>query len=109
MNKASLDKFGPRTRNGGLLVLNSSLIDEKPQLSDTVAIVSVPANDLAVQLGNVKAANMVALGAYLQKSRILSVAAAAECLSDVLARRYHKTLPVNTEALHCGAEFAKNR
>jgi 2-oxoglutarate ferredoxin oxidoreductase subunit gamma len=108
MNKASLDKFGPRVRDGGLLVLNSSLINEKPQLSDSLAIVSVPANDLAVELGNVKAANMVALGAYLHKKGILSVAAAAECLSDVLARRYHKTLPVNTEALQRGAEFDRD-
>jgi len=109
MNKASLDKFAPRVTDGGLLVLNSSLIDEKPQLSDTVAVVSVPANDLAVELGNVKAANMVALGAYLHKKGILSVAAAAECLSDVLARRYHKTLPVNIQALDKGAEFARAR
>jgi 2-oxoglutarate ferredoxin oxidoreductase subunit gamma len=68
----------------------------------------VPANDVAVELGNVKAANMVAVGAYLQRKGIFSADAAAECLADVLAKRYHKTIPVNTEALRRGAEFAKN-
>jgi 2-oxoglutarate ferredoxin oxidoreductase subunit gamma len=108
MNKASLNKFGSRLKDGGLLVMNSSLIDEEPQLADTIDVLAVPANDLAVELGNVKAANMVALGAYLQRRELLGADAAADCLADVLAKRYHKTIPVNTEALRRGAEFAEN-
>jgi 2-oxoglutarate ferredoxin oxidoreductase subunit gamma len=109
MNKASLNKFAPRLKDGGLLVMNRSLIDGEPELSDTIDVLKVPANDLAVELGNVKAANMVALGAYLQRRGILSADGAADCLADVLAKRYHKTLPVNTEALRRGAEFAKSK
>ena len=109
MNKASLNKFAPRLKDGGLLVMNSSLIDSEPQSADTIDVLAVPANDLAVKLGNVKAANMVALGAYLQRKGIFSADAAANCLADVLAKRYHKTLPVNTEALRRGAEFASRR
>ena len=41
MNKASLDKFGPHIKNGGLLVMNSSLIDDEPKLDDTVQILSL--------------------------------------------------------------------
>ena len=108
MNKASLNKFAPRLKTGGLLVMNSSLIDSKPQLDDTIEIIAVPADELAVELGNKKAANMVAIGAYLQKRGHLAPDAAAEALPDVLAKRYHQTLPVNTEALRRGAEFAKN-
>jgi len=107
MNKASLNKFAPRLKNGGLLVMNSSLIDEEPKLDQTIEIIAVPADELAVELGNQKAANMVALGAYLQKRGHLAPDAAAEALPDVLAKRYHQTLPVNTEALRRGAEFAK--
>ena len=108
MNKASLNKFAPRLKSGGLLVMNSSLIDSKPVLDNTIDIIAVPADDLAVELGNQKAANMVALGAYLQKRGNLSPEAAAQALPDVLAKRYHQTLPLNTEALRRGAEFAKN-
>jgi 2-oxoglutarate ferredoxin oxidoreductase subunit gamma len=107
MNKASLNKFAPRLKTGGLLVMNSSLIDSKPQLDKTIEIIAVPADDLAIELGNQKAANMVALGAYLQKRGHLAPDAAAEALPDVLAKRYHQTLPLNTEALRRGAEFAK--
>ena len=120
MNKASLDKFAPRLKNGGLLVINSCLIDSQPEsilrpsgaaedgLDDSIEIIAVPADELAVQLGSQKAANMVALGVYLQKRTTmggLTPDAAVEALPNVLAKRYHKTLPVNAEALRRGAEF----
>lgn len=107
MNKASLTKFGPRLKKAGLLIMNSSLINTEPQLDDSIEVVPVPADDLAVELGSPKSANMVALGAYLQKRGHLTIDTAAEALPDVLAKRYHKTLPVNIEALRRGAEFAK--
>ena len=108
MNKASLNKFAPRLKNDGLLIMNSSLIDSEPQVDDSVEVIAVPADELAVEMGSQKSANMVALGAYLQKRGYLSPDGAAEALPVVLAERYHKTLPVNIEALHKGAEFAKN-
>ncbi|MHC4229743.1 MAG: 2-oxoacid:acceptor oxidoreductase family protein [Planctomycetota bacterium] len=107
MNKASLTKFGPRLKNGGLLVMNRSLIDSEPQVDDSVEIVAVPADELAVELGSHRSTNMVAVGAYLQKREYLTPDEAAQALPDAIARRYHKTLPVNIEALHKGAEFVK--
>ncbi len=107
MNKASLNKFGPRLKNNGLLIMNSSLIDTEPQLDDSIEIITVPADELAIELGSPKSANMVALGAYLQKRGQFTAEEAAQALPKVLARRYHKTLPVNTKALQRGAEFIK--
>jgi 2-oxoglutarate ferredoxin oxidoreductase subunit gamma len=107
MNKASLNKFAPHLKPGALLVMNSSLIDTRPALDETIEILSIPADEIAVKLGNQKAANMVVLGAYLQKRRIFGPDAAAESLLAVLAERYHKTVPINTEALRRGAEFAE--
>jgi 2-oxoglutarate ferredoxin oxidoreductase subunit gamma len=107
MNKASLNKFGPCLKAGGLLVMNSSLIDSEPQLDNSVQVIAVPADELAVELGSQQSANMVALGAYLQKRGYLTPDAAGQALPDVLAERYHKTLPVNVAALHKGGEFAK--
>jgi len=108
MNKASLTKFAHCVKPGGLLVLNSSLIEDRPQLDESIDILAVPASDIALELGNQKAANMVSLGAYLQRRGLLSADDAAESLPDILAERYHNTLPLNTEALRRGAEFAKN-
>ena len=106
MNKASLNKFGPRLKKGGLLIMNSSLIDGRPELDDSIEIISLPADELAVELGNKKAANMVALGAYIQKRGHLNIETAAQALPETIAKRYHNTLPVNNAALNRGAEFA---
>jgi len=64
----------------------------------------VPAEELAQRAGSPKSANMVMLGAYLQKRGLLNPDQAAQALPDVLAERYHKMIPVNTEALRRGAE-----
>lgn len=106
MNKASLAKFAPRLKNGGLLVINSSLIDNEFSLDNTIEVLAVPADDIANKLGSSKSANMVAMGAYLQKRGLFGPEAAAKSLPDILAKRYHNTLEVNAEALRQGAEFA---
>jgi 2-oxoglutarate ferredoxin oxidoreductase subunit gamma len=106
LNKASLNKFTGRLRKGGLLIMNSSLIEGKPDLPDGLDVLAIPANDIAIELGSPKSINMVVLGAYLQKKGVLTAEAAAGCLADVLAKRYHKLLPVNIEALNRGARYA---
>jgi 2-oxoglutarate ferredoxin oxidoreductase subunit gamma len=109
MSKASMTRFGGSVKAGGLLIYNSSLIDNVPKLDSSVEVLAVPVDRIAVELGSPRSANMVAVGAYLGRRGILSVELAAESLADVLSERYHKTIPINTEALRRGAEFATRR
>ena len=109
MSKASMTRFGGSVKAGGLLIYNSSLIDNVPKLDSSVEVLAVPVDRIAVELGSPRSANMVAVGAYLGRRGILSVELAAESLADVLSERYHKTIPINTEALRRGAEFARRR
>lgn len=67
MNKQSIDKFEPTLVPGGLLVVNTSLIDRPPQRSD-LRVVELPANAVAEEAGSGKSANMVMLGAYVGAS-----------------------------------------
>jgi len=90
------------------LIMNSSLIDVEPQLDDSIEVLAIPADKLAVELGSHKSANMVTVGAYLQMRGTLSPDAAVAALPDVLAERYHNTIPVNAAALRKGGEFARN-
>ncbi|HSB69624.1 MAG TPA: 2-oxoacid:acceptor oxidoreductase family protein [Candidatus Methylomirabilis sp.] len=69
LNLPSLDKFEDAVRPGGVIVVNTSLINRLPRRSD-VTVVAVPANELAIECGSAKAANMVALGAYLGASGV---------------------------------------
>jgi 2-oxoglutarate ferredoxin oxidoreductase subunit gamma len=104
-NKASLSKFAPRLRPGGLLVFNNSLIPSVHSVPAGVEVVAVPAEEIAIEAGSPRSANMVMLGAYLGKRGYLSPEQAGESLPDILAQRHHKTIPMNTEALRRGAEY----
>ena len=108
MSKAAVRKFGKDVKKGGLVVVNSSLIDELPDMDNTVETVKVPADEFAVELGNIRVANMAALGAYIAKKNILDVETVCGALSDVLAKRYQEILPVNIAAIKRGAEFVGN-
>jgi 2-oxoglutarate ferredoxin oxidoreductase subunit gamma len=105
-NKASLSKFAPRLKRGGLLIFNNSLIQSVDCAPDGVEVIGVPAEEIAIESGSPKCANMVMLGAYLGKRAHLTPRQAAEALPDVLAERHHKTIPMNAEALRRGAECA---
>jgi 2-oxoglutarate ferredoxin oxidoreductase subunit gamma len=107
MSKAAFNKFENSVEQGGLLIINSSQIDVQPKSANSVEAVKIPIDEIAVRLGSPKIANMVALGAYLQKSGLLSPDLAADCLPDVLAKRYHVTIPINKQALQSGAEFVQ--
>jgi len=62
MNQPSYEKFCGRLRDGGLLLLNSSLIEDRP--ADGGRVLSMPATAIAGELGSVRVANSVMLGAY---------------------------------------------
>ncbi len=103
MNKPSLDKFEPTVRPGGLLLVNTSLID-RTTTRDDIQVVEVPANDIAMELGNPRGANMVALGAYLGATRAVDVAEVEAVIRETFAAK-PKVVDVNIEALHRGFEL----
>ena len=105
MNNASINKFAPKLRSGGLLLFNSSLAEGEPRVGEGIEVVGIPADEIAVELNSPKSANMVILGAYLQKRGHLSPSDAAKALSDVLASRHHDLLAANANAIRRGAEF----
>ncbi|NCO23642.1 MAG: 2-oxoacid:ferredoxin oxidoreductase subunit gamma [Candidatus Infernicultor aquiphilus] len=106
MNKPSLDKFEATVQKDGLIILNESLIDQKVNRDD-VAIVRVPANDIANQLGNLRVANMVALGAYIKKSGVVKLKTIFKALEKTLAGRNQKLIDLNKKALKQGEELGK--
>jgi len=64
MNRPSLEKFGPKVKAGGLLIINSSLIPVSSDRTD-ISILHVRCNDIAYEMGTAKAANMVMLGTLI--------------------------------------------
>ena len=108
MNQASLSKFEPRVEAQGLLMINSSLINPKEATRQDVHLLPVPANDIAKENGNPKLANMVALGAFVEKTRLVRMDSLFESFEKILDQRYHSLIPSNIKAIQKGAAFAES-
>ena len=105
-NLPSLDKYEPLVTPGGVLVANASLIDRSIRRTDLVAV-DIPANEIAENLGDKRLTNMVMLGAMLEKLPVLSIEAIEKALAAHLPERHRRLLPLNSQALRQGAEFAQ--
>jgi 2-oxoglutarate ferredoxin oxidoreductase subunit gamma len=102
LNKPSLLKFEPLLREGGMLIYNSSLIDEKPQRSD-IEVVDIAANDIAEQQGAGKSANMAAIGKLLaKKPELASIESVVAALEEAVSERNKRFNPINEKVLKAG-------
>ena len=108
MNLPSLLKYGPRVLPKGLLMVNSSLIDLKEVSRNDVELLAIPVNDIAIQTGNPKLANMIALGAFAEKTKWVGMPSLFESLEKVFDERHHGLIPSNIKAIQIGAEYVKN-
>ena len=72
MNGPSLDKFADKVTPGGVILVNSSLIAQKVERKD-VRVYYVPANEMALDLGTAKAANIIMLGAINRACEIMAL------------------------------------
>jgi len=106
MNQPSLDKFEPMLKENGLLIANSNMLTKKPTRKD-LDIVEIPVNGIASELGDDRVANMVALGAYIERTHIVKMESISKALKTMLPERYHNLISLNEKALEMGAEFAK--
>lgn len=104
MNLPSLDKFEQELVAGGNLLINSSLISKKTSRDDVNAYY-IPANEIAVEIGNARAANMVMLGAYLKLVNPVGVESILEAFKKVFGEKKAHLIPLNEEALRRGAEL----
>ncbi len=106
LNNPSMEKYEPLVKEGGVLVYNSSLITTTPARPD-IGYVAVPANDIATELGNVRMANMVALGALVALTGILPLEMVGQALREHLPESKRTMLKPNLQALERGAECAQ--
>ncbi len=109
MNLPSLTKYGPLVLPNGLLFINSSLIEPKEANREDIENFFIPVNQIAIDHGQPRLANMVALGAFNQKTKLVQMTSLFESLEKVLDERYRHLIPANIEAIEIGAEFVRNR
>lgn len=106
MHQIALDRYLPNLRPEGLLVVNSTLT-KPPAAGNGRRVIAVPASDIAFELGDVRVANMVAMGALLsavEPGQLVSSESARHALSEIIPERHKKLLPLNLQALERGFE-----
>ena len=105
MNLPSLLKFEDSVKPGGVLVVNSSIIDRKVERDD-ITVVYCDANHIAEEVGNPKGANVAILGALMAKDPACSTDSMVEAIRIELGERKARFLEGNKKALFAGIEAA---
>ena len=107
MNQPSFVRFQGALQSGGLLCANSSLVHTESARSD-IEILAVPTSELAGELGSIKVANMIMLGALIRASSMISYDAMVENLAEILGKGRAKLLDLNKRALAVGHDYTKD-
>ena len=108
MARSSRPKFEPRVLPRGLYILNSSLVPLTDVTRQDVDFLAFPFNDLAAEMGNARLANMVALGVYLEKTKVVKPESVEAGMEEVISERNRKYIPENLAAIKKGMELARN-
>ncbi|MGB9813709.1 MAG: 2-oxoacid:acceptor oxidoreductase family protein [Thermovenabulum sp.] len=106
MNKPSMEKFMPTVKKGGLTVLNMDLIDKVLERED-IEKVKVNAIKIADEIGNIKVANMVALGVVVGKTNIVKPETILKSIDYFLPEHRKSMFEINEKAFRRGLELGK--
>ena len=102
LNQPSFDKFLPRVKKDGLLILNSSGIKNEAGIGERKAV-RVPVEGLALEkLGNAKTMNVIILGAFARATGLLKIEKLKTSIEEKFKRKGDKIVQLNFQALELG-------
>ncbi len=104
LNPASMDKYEPLVKPGGVLVVNSSLV-QRPATRTDITVITVPANDIAQEVGDVRMANVVLLGALLAVKEIVKPESVKKAMDEHIPAAKARFIEPNKQSLQRGLEY----
>lgn len=107
MNIPSLLKFEEKLSQNGILIINSSVVDREPSRHD-IQVAKIDANKIAEDIGNLRVANMVVLGAYVEKTGLVSMESIEKAFERKLTGQKAKLIDVNITAVKAGMKAVRN-
>lgn len=105
MNEQAYSKFIDDVKEGGTVVVNSSRVTDIER--QDVTTISVPVDDVALELGNEKVANTVIIGALIGATGIVSKDAVIASLEEKFKEKSPKIMELNIAALEKGITLGK--
>lgn len=106
LNQPSMDKFFPRVRPGGLVMAERSTVLSVPAAADKETML-IPAAVEADILGARQVANMLMLGAFLEKRPLVRIESVLKALDKVLPPHRKHLLETNRKALERGSVLVR--
>ncbi len=106
MNEQAYSKFIDDVKEGGTVVVNSSRVKQTER--QDVKTISVPVDDVALELGNVKVANTVLIGVLIGATGIVSKEAVTASLEEKFKEKSPKIMELNIAALEKGITLGKS-
>lgn len=103
-NRPSLVKYEGQIKTGGILILNSDLVDMKSGRDD-IEIFKIPAITMAKELGDERSMNMIMLGAYIAKIKIISIDSLMNGLAEVVKAKNASRTEINRKGLEMGEQY----
>ncbi len=103
MNLPSLDKYESSVAEGGMIFLDSSLIERKVERDD-VKVFYIPATRLAGENGMPTLANMIIVGKVLKELGDFSPESVDAALSKVISAKRADMADINRKAMQIGAQ-----
>ncbi|AOY75264.1 2-oxoacid:acceptor oxidoreductase family protein [Clostridium formicaceticum] len=107
LSKPAYDKFAPRIKLGGVLVVNTSLVKLDHMRKD-IKIIQIPATDIANQLGYANIANMVCLGALLPNLKLIDLEKIENSMKQVTKKK-PELLKSNLRAINKGIDYIRDK
>ena len=111
LNDASQEKFEHKVKSGGFMIINSSLSHIKPKRTD-IDYIKIPLNELAQKLTQPAFVNVIALGAFLEKTKILKIESVKEVMKEMaktVSAKKAALLPNNLESIEFGANIIRQQ
>jgi 2-oxoglutarate ferredoxin oxidoreductase subunit gamma len=104
MNRPSLDKFESWVVKGGLVIIDSSIVNRDITRADITSFL-IPATKIASEMGNTAFANIVLLGKIVKERNIVTIENFRKSLYEVLPKRKHHMIPLEMEAFDIGMNY----
>ena len=106
MNQPSYDRFKGVVAPGGAALINSSLVSTADPVH-AGTILQVPATQIAIDLGDVRVANMVMMGAYNALRDFVPFDKLIAHMKDAFEGKKPAILDLNATAIEAGRAFAR--
>lgn len=103
MFQDAYSRYIPTVKKEGMLVIDPGLVTDPDR--NIPCTFAVPATEIAVNLGNRMAANMVMLGFIIEATGLISLADLKEIVADMVSARFRE---LNMKAIDAGAAFARD-